>query len=150
MKRKHLNIKVLYCGIACLLAGAMRLAADEPSLESQLPSFYNRADGLLLMVGSSAASRPVGVRAVSGENSDYWTPGGNNDQHLGPDDWEGLTDAVALLPFAGDRRTHDLPIPVEKQKAYAVYRLVFLQTHGNELRIQSVSPILKNIGAKHE
>lgn len=163
---------------------------------------YNRADGLLLMVGSSAASRPVGVRAVAVENADYWTPGGKNDQHLGPDgaqiqagaamvlafpvpqrlagirigkphpaefppthdpsririqgmlgwpdDWEELTDAVALPPFAGDRRTHDLPIPAEKQKAYAAYRLVFSQTHGDELRIQSVSPILKNKGTEHE
>lgn len=55
--------------------------------------------------------------------------------------WVDLAEVAAMPALTGTHTAHVIDIPPSRRKAFSAYRIVFLDTRGKTIRIQSLSPI---------
>lgn len=58
-----------------------------------------------------------------------------------PDHWEDLAEIENLPPFAEGKTAHDIIIPEDTRAFFPAYRILFMQTRGDLVRIQYLSPL---------
>ena len=59
-----------------------------------------------------------------------------------PGHWVDLADFKDVQSFSAEQPARELVIPESRRAFFSAFRMIFVQTRGQSLRIQAVSPIM--------